>query len=837
MHQSDISDIIKPISPFKQIQEEVSLALNIKIQEHSQDTVSQEENQTKPAITLDKETKQELNHAERKLAIRNFNILWHQNELFIKQSYRWETVMSKLTDQLELYIFKKCCDKINEKYRSQVERSKRNLILLHKYPDVTLLFLQGKVGASKIRMNCDKFRRTCLKLERKRKEKDRKNQSDKINSTSEKLKGGQIKVEFNSFESKSEKREKDLDRLKQLLGNYEPEKIVEQSENQCSMQIDTKTIDNQKSQPSRSTQDEDQLEQSDNDSVYSLNNSANFSDVDENEFNKVSPQQELKKNYYNAIYPYDPQQEHKMQKRVSGRSKPIFYDPYEREAPEKNSAPRGSLLQVWTGNLKFHRNKASLKCKFQSTKDIKMFQCLQKWGPVLSVTGKAQSSDVLKYFLSSQKTQHLISGIIKIDQNLDLQSLSQQSLKEVSLQQELCESFYDGMLNEDKFSVVKPYTDNSLTLYIIPFHIQNESLQTLSKCLGINDDLLEASQETFQNQKFLVFAGFLKQKMSLSRNFINPTVLKLKNYIQIADPKDFLKNKQKLKKEKNRDRMTGIQGSYSPISTDQSDNEVQDTKSSSIQKSEIDPSETKENLALNDPDIIEMRELLNIAERGTYSPEQLLKIIQDKLRLTNMIERVNSYDENKKNILQEVLQKLIGFTQPKQQVQQTIPAQQSQQQQQIIQPATTVSQIQTQQQQNVQFQYQAQESQVYSKVQAYYGGQIQQIRPQLSQIQTPLTLQNQGYQLQQSNPNNMILNYNNQIPQNQNYQLPQLPQNQQLQFINQQSFNMGVPPIRPPPQVNPINSMNFNQQFIQQQQQRGAMMHSSFQYNQISQQK
>jgi hypothetical protein len=58
-----------------------------------------------------------------------------------------------------------------------------------------------------------------------------------------------------------------------------------------------------------------------------------------------------------------------------------------------------------------------------------------------------------------------------------------------------------------------------------------------------------------------------------------------------------------------------------------------------------------------------MQDLLRIAEAGIYSADTLLRMIQEKLKTSNMIERVNSYDERKKQMLQSILSSLINYTQ------------------------------------------------------------------------------------------------------------------------------------------------------------------------------
>ena len=68
----------------------------------------------------------------------------------------------RLSEELEKVIYNKSEEKVNEKYRSLVERVKKNLILLHRFKHVTLVFLNKKVSVSKLRMNCEKFRKTCI---------------------------------------------------------------------------------------------------------------------------------------------------------------------------------------------------------------------------------------------------------------------------------------------------------------------------------------------------------------------------------------------------------------------------------------------------------------------------------------------------------------------------------------------------------------------------------------------------------------------------------------------------------------------------------------------------
>lgn len=63
-----------------------------------------------------------------------------------------------------------------------------------------------------------------------------------------------------------------------------------------------------------------------------------------------------------------------------------------------------------------------------------------------------------------------------------------------------------------------------------------------------------------------------------------------------------------------------------------------------------------------DRDVSEMQDLLRIAEAGIYSSDTLLRMIQEKLKTSNMIERVNSYDERKKQLLQSILSSLINYT-------------------------------------------------------------------------------------------------------------------------------------------------------------------------------
>ena len=50
------------------------------------------------------------------------------------------------------------------------------------------------------------------------------------------------------------------------------------------------------------------------------------------------------------------------------------------------------------------------------------------------------------------------------------------------------------MINEDKFSVIKPYSDNSLTIYLIPFLRSHSKLESLLKFIGFNNDLIEFHQ-------------------------------------------------------------------------------------------------------------------------------------------------------------------------------------------------------------------------------------------------------------------------------------------------------------------------------------------------------
>lgn len=58
-----------------------------------------------------------------------------------------------------------------------------------------------------------------------------------------------------------------------------------------------------------------------------------------------------------------------------------------------------------------------------------------------------------------------------------------------------------------------------------------------------------------------------------------------------------------------------------------------------------------------------MELVLKAAESGSYGTEQILKLVQDKLKETNMIERVSTYQGDTRIKLQDVLSKLISLTQ------------------------------------------------------------------------------------------------------------------------------------------------------------------------------
>ncbi|CDW79195.1 UNKNOWN [Stylonychia lemnae] len=692
-------------------------------------------------FSLDQQTKNELNNAERKLAKRSFDQIWKKNEKYTKEQYKFEYVLQKLLDQLELEIYMKAGEKINQKYRDNVDKVKKNLNLLLKFPEVSSLFLLEKVSISKLRVKTEKFRKTCITLERKKRENMKKAE----------------------------------------LG----------------------------------TQDSDQT-------YESLNGSANFSDIEEN----AEDMTDLVMSYQNKsghqfLCPYNPTEEYKLWKRYQVKPKPIFYDPAEGETPpEKNTAPRGSILQVWEGKIKFSRILDPIKGQLQSSKDIKMFQCLQKWQQTFNISGKASSIEVMKYFLSNSKPQYFISGVIKYDE---------EDLEQVTLYNEL----YNSMKQDDKFSVIKPYQDNSLTLYLFPYLPENEKHFQVVRHLGISEELFDDSKLQ------IMFAGFIKQKMSLSRNFINPIVIKVKNYIQTADSIEQIKKKQQQKKHQksNKDSNNPLDmNNFSPISTDQSDNEVQETKTSSIKKQDNSTIEEKSqiNTIDNDPDVKEMRDLLQIADQGHYSPEQLLKVIQDKLKQTNMIERVNTYDEVKKQTLQDILQKLINYTQPKPQ---QLPIQGSSAQSQNNISESQKAQMmysnqngqQMQLQQSVSYQQQIQLPQ-YNRVQAYYNA-VPALRPPPAALgQSILLNQNQSYQIMNPQQYNIQGYQNQQLAVQQQIQLQQqsMQQFQNQQFMmNQQQM---MPMIRPPPiGLSPNLPHSSANNLLQQQ--RSAMMHSSYSYN------
>jgi hypothetical protein len=129
-----------------------------------------------------------------------------------------------------------------------------------------------------------------------------------------------------------------------------------------------------------------------------------------------------------------------------------------RPAQEKNSAIRGSILNVWSGQFEYSKP-AHFYCQIQSNKNISMFQSLQQWPKRLSLAGRAKSAEAIAYFQTNHKCKQLISGWL------------------YQVPGEFCDNehlnknfrhFCNYLISEDKFGVCKPTPDNNITLYIFP---------------------------------------------------------------------------------------------------------------------------------------------------------------------------------------------------------------------------------------------------------------------------------------------------------------------------------------------------------------------------------
>ena len=67
---------------------------------------------------VDAELRQTLNHAERKLAVRDFTLLLKQHPVYLKESFKYERVIPVIVEELDKCIFKKSECRIGDAYRT-----------------------------------------------------------------------------------------------------------------------------------------------------------------------------------------------------------------------------------------------------------------------------------------------------------------------------------------------------------------------------------------------------------------------------------------------------------------------------------------------------------------------------------------------------------------------------------------------------------------------------------------------------------------------------------------------------------------------------------------------
>ena len=195
----------------------------------------------------------------------------------------------------------------------------------------------------------------------------------------------------------------------------------------------------------------------------------------------------------------------KAEKPLKSKKKQKLYDPFSANTP-KNTAPVGSLLKVWQGNLEY--GKSSIKVTMFSLDNIQTFQKLPKLPSKLSVQGRTKQNE-LEIYISQNSTGPATRSIIA--SWIEPEKGFEKEFEELSA----------DLRDKDRAAVVR--VDSGLTVYLST--LSNSFLNFLSTVkINISQKIDSKVAPYISNSPKLGAIIFFKKASSSGGNLMDPEV-------------------------------------------------------------------------------------------------------------------------------------------------------------------------------------------------------------------------------------------------------------------------------------------------------------------------